>query len=299
MKSKGRYRKSGGSWSCDAGAQNGGRTEEQVVDWLTSSKPLPKSKPPAKPKLSSYYSAYESVKPGTYWMGSPDTESGRTSDEDRTKITVTKGFKMKTTEVTEGEWYNVMGEHHHTYTAECGWDCPVIEVNWHEAIAYLNALSKREKLEACYDTDAKLPVWTKGLECKGYRLPTEAEWELAARGGTTEARHGDADDIAWTSENSDSKLKPVGGKQANAFGLYDMLGNTAEWVWDAWNYKTPASGSKDPIRSGDENVHEGSDRTVRGGGFYYGMHEARAAMRRAWGANNGGSYVGFRPVRSE
>jgi formylglycine-generating enzyme required for sulfatase activity len=301
VKGDGRFRKSGGSWRCEGGGASGGGgpSEDDKIRALKASKGFEAKPPPKKPKLNGFYAEYASVKPGTFAMGSPETEPDRTTDEKRTKITVTRGFKMKTTEVTQNEWYNVMGEHHYTYDAKCGWDCPVVEVSWHHVIAYLNALSKREKLEACYDTDVELPVWTKGLDCKGYRLPTEAEWELAARGGTTEPRYGDLDAIAWTSDNAEGTLHPVRGKAANAFGLFDMIGNTSEWVWDAWDFATPKSGSNDPVRSGDENVHAGSDRTIRGGNFYENKHRARSAARQAWAANSGGSYLGFRPVRSE
>lgn len=266
------------------------------------SKPVKAAPPPKKPALSKYYSEYATVQPGTSIMGSRESEPGRNDDETRTTVKVTRAFLVKTTEVTHGEWYNVMGTHHWNYSAECGWDCPVAEVRWTEAIEYLNKLSKREKLEPCYDLDGEVPVWTKGLDCKGYRLPTEAEWVLAARGGTDDARYGDLDAIAWYSGNSDSKVHPVGQKQANAFGLYDMIGNLNEWVWDVWNYKTPDKGAVDPIRSSLPDGTEataGTDRTMCGGDFYYGDYRARAAARQAQPASASSSTLGFRPVRTK
>ena len=140
--------------------------------------------------------------------------------------------------------------------------------------------------------------------CEGYRLPTEAEWEYAARAGTTSAlytggltlrgeRHGpELDAIAWYGGNSGRKTHPVGRKQPNAWGLYDMLGNVWEWTWD-WKGSYSSSASKNPT-----GPATGSYRVYRGCGWYYNARYCRAADRN-WNAPVGRSLLlGFRPARS-
>lgn len=269
---------------------------------MHKSKALKDDPPPPKPKLSKWFSAYATIQPGTALMGSPDGEEGRDSNEQKSSVKVTRAFLMKTTEVTHNEWYNVMGTYHRvSYKPECGMDCPVNQLTWKEALEYLNKLSEREKLEPCYDLSGDMPTWTKGLSCKGYRLPTEAEWVLAARSGSKDARHGAVDDIAWHSDNSDGKVHPVATKKASSFGLYDMIGNVSEWTWDVYQYLTYDNNSTDPVRSkhDEKELALSLDRTVCGGTWGQGKHRARAAARMGQPANSTDDEIGFRPVRTK
>ncbi len=266
---------------------------------MKPSKAFPKKEPPKKPALGKHYSTYATIQPGTTQMGSAPTEDGRGEEEKRTTVKLTRAYLIKATEVTHGEWYNVMGAPHWSYNEKCGMDCPAADVSWLEAVEYLNKLSQREKLEQCYDTSGEFPVWTKGLECKGYRLPTEAEWVMAARGGSNDARHGELDDIAWYTDNSGGNAHPVATKKPNAFGLYDMIGNVSEFVYDAWDYNTPAPNSVDPIRHKIGEAAMAGDRTKCGGDFFDGKHRARAAARQAQPASSHDDQIGFRPARTK
>ncbi|MFB0536326.1 MAG: formylglycine-generating enzyme family protein, partial [Anaerolineae bacterium] len=127
---------------------------------------------------------------------------------------------------------------------------PVMSVTWYDAVAYCNWLSEKEGLSPCYSGKGKLTQCD--FSANGYRLPTEAEWEYAARGGQksqgyTYAGSDNPDDVAWYRGNSGSQTHPVGQKQPNELGLYDMSGNLWEWCWDWYgkDYYT-SSAASDP-----------------------------------------------------
>jgi hypothetical protein len=154
-------------------------------------------------------------------------------------VTIASGLWIDETEVTEAMWRDVMGGE----MDPAGATTPKVDLTWFDAAAYCNALSLRHGLAPCYllsqcsgviaDSENPHLCLAAALHlpsCKGFRLPTEDEWEYAARAGTTGARYGPVDQVAWYSANSELRLHPAGEKQPNAFGLYDMLGNAAEWV---------------------------------------------------------------------
>lgn len=157
-----------------------------------------------------------------------------------------ESFELCCFPVTQTVYAKVMEHNPSTFR---GVDRPVENVSWLEAIRFCNTLSRKEGLEVCYDIKEDESVQT-DLEKKGYRLPTEAEWEFACKEGESAVRYGALDDIAWYKGNSKGETHAVGQKQANAFGLYDMLGNVWEWCSDVY----------------DETVY-GTYRIFRGGGW--------------------------------
>ena len=140
---------------------------------------------------------------------------------------------------------------------------PITPLTWFEAIGLCNELSEVDDLQPAYTRaeDGRTVIWNTTAD--GYRLPTEAEWEYACRAGTTSPTYGPLEDIAWTSLDHLDGPQPVGRKQPNGWGLYDMLGNVWEWCWDY----------ADPARYGDY-------RTLRGGGWDDQPWSVRASVRR-------------------
>ncbi len=158
---------------------------------------------------------------------------------------------------------------------------PVEGVSWWDAVRFCNALSRQERLTPAYhlDPDGEGIEWDASAD--GYRLPTEAEWEHACRAGTTGPRYGLLEDVAWYRGNSQERLRPVGGKRPNAWGLHDMLGNVWEWCWDVY----------------DAEVY-GSYRVLRGGGWFDEHWSCRASVRRRSHPTFRIDDVGFRLARS-
>ena len=203
---------------------------------------------------------------------------------------------------------------------------PVENVSWYDAIVYCNLLSIKEGLTPCYtiksstdpadwgtsprSTSAEDYDDWKSVTCNfnanGYRLPTEAEWEYAARGGKTGITDGSwdntysgsttPDDVAWYSGNSDSKTHEVGKKQSNSLGLYDMSGNVWEWCWDWYGSSSGyPSGTEDPA-----GPDTGSYRVIRGGSWNSSASICTVSYRLSINPYfRSGSYgSGFRLVRS-
>jgi sulfatase modifying factor 1 len=158
---------------------------------------------------------------------------------------------------------------------------PVEGVSWSDAVRFCNDLSLREGVAPAYrlHADAEGVEWDASAD--GYRLPTEAEWEHACRAGTTGARYGLLDEIAWYRGNSQERIHDVGGKQPNPWGLYDLLGNVWEWCWDVY----------------DAEVY-GAYRVLRGGGWFDKPWSCRASVRRRSHPTFHIDDVGFRVARS-
>ena len=241
-----------------------------------------KSGPGPKPQLDTNRWAW--IDAGTFTMGSPSTEADRSANEDpQTVVTLTRGFWMSKYETTQEEFLAVMGNNPSHFLGDL--NRPAEEVSWSAATNYCDKLTVRERAAGRL---------TAGY---AYRLPTEAEWEYACRAGTT-TRFGYGDDpwyrqlgdYAWYYENSGSTTHPVGMKSPNAWGLYDMHGNVAEWCLD-W-YGTYAGGSvPDP-----QGPNTGSGRVSRGGGYGHVGGVCRSAFRAHNSPESGFVFGGFRPV---
>jgi formylglycine-generating enzyme required for sulfatase activity len=167
------------------------------------------------------------VPPGTFRMGSAETEPGHEADESpQTEVTMSRGFWFGQHEVTQAEFETLMGNNPSFFTGNP--QRPVDSVRWHDAMAFCAALTERELAAE------RIPTGT------AFRLPTEAEWEYASRAWTsTRFSHGDDPDYAaletyaWYAANSGEVTHPVGQKLPNPWGLFDLHGNVWEWCLDA------------------------------------------------------------------
>ena len=193
------------------------------------------------------------VPAGEFVMGSANEEAD--SDErPATRVRISRAYYLGTHEVTQGQWKAVMGSNPSNFT-DCGDDCPMDSVSWNDTQEFIRRLNQ-------------------GDDQSAYRLPTEAEWEYAARAGTAASRYSpDVAEIAWHAGNSGLVPHPVGGKRANAFGLHDMLGNVWEWVAD-WYGPYKGGSVMDPT-----GPSSGSLRIIRGGSWHQDASLSRAAYR--------------------
>jgi formylglycine-generating enzyme required for sulfatase activity len=225
------------------------------------------------------------IPPGQFTMGSPASEKDRGGNEGEVDVTLTKAFYLGREEVTQGQWRTVMGTtpwkaKKLSENVKEGDNYPAVFVNWNDAQEFCKKLSEKENAT--------------------YRLPTEAEWEFACRGGTTTRFcFGDDDaklgEFAWFSENAwkAGELYPheVGLTKPNPFELHDLHGNLREWCEDVYAEKLP--GGTDPLV-----VAGGSERVWRGGGWSLKAAYCRSASRSKVSPSVRNYFFGFRVARS-
>ena len=256
---------------------------------------------------------------GFFTMGSPTDEKGHLENESPQRQVTLSAFYMGKYQVTQEEWQFVMTGNENdisvTPSSFHGGDGmepagdevqvkrPVERVSWYDVLVFANRLSVMEGLSPAYrinnstnpnDLETVPTAFDSPNRAEwdaveivsgstGYRLPTEAQWEYAARAGTTTAFYNVTDDwqdqtaldpIGWFNFNSDERTHEVGKKAANAWGLYDMSGNVWEWCWDWYGDEYPSEAESNPL-----GVSSGSNRVVRGGGWRSSAQAARSAFR--------------------
>jgi len=246
---------------------------------------------------------YVEITAGTFRRGSPNSELGRNPHEGPVHtVTLTRNYYLKETEVTQEEWMLHMPLNP-SLSSTCA-QCPVDSPTRLSAQEYMNKLSQSEFLTPCYNVMGEFT----GTDCTGYRFPTEAEWEYAARADTTSAFYnGDItalacdldmnlEKIGWYCGNLDPTMgtKPVRMRDPNPWGLYDMQGNVMEWVHD---YFAPyeAQDQTDPHGPMASPAH-----VARGGAIWLGAEHCRSASRRDIRIQPlpTGISLGFRPART-
>jgi formylglycine-generating enzyme required for sulfatase activity len=241
------------------------------------------------------------IPPGSFMMGSQPDEPEREDHEAQHPVTLTQGFYMSSTEVTEEWWDDVMGSG--TSTSQL----PQNYVTWDMAIEFCNEASLLDGLTPVYTINSPDGYVTWNRHANGYRLPTEAEWEYACRAGSQTAFSNgpvthvicapldpNLGQVSWYCGNSDQVRHPVGQRPANAWGLHDMHGNIIEHVWDTFRYDYENLPAVDPAHY----AGPGELRLVRGGYWGSYAYRNRSAVRIEFTPTGPHYADGFRPVRT-
>lgn len=248
------------------------------------------------------YGDFVLVEGGTYQMGVDDDGTYLSYDAPVHEVTV-DSFYICTHEVTNKEYEDVTGKKPSVFKGE---NRPVDSVSWYDAVEYCNQLSQKEGLVPCYKGSRK-DGYTCDFGANGYRLPTEAEWEYAARGGKKTLNptiyreswvysgNKDLGSSAWYEDNSNDKTHEVMKKAPNELGLYDMCGNVCEWCWDLFARYSPLSQTNPTGESNSDGW-----RVQRGGEFDSETHHGICSVtyRSSAEPDDDSLGYGFRVVRT-
>jgi len=227
---------------------------------------------------------------GSFQMGTEDTDDKWFEQSRPVREVFVDSFLISTTEITQGIFKRVMG--FNPSLMEGDERRPVDQVSWFDAVEFCNRLSSIMGFNPAYDISNRSCVFTRN----GFRLPTEAEWEYACRAGT-QTRYCDGNSesdlarVGWYRLNSDGSTHPVGLKEPNAWGLYDMHGNVWEWCND-WMSNYRRLGNRNPT-----GPRFGYSRILRGGGWHYSAVGCNGAYRHRSRPDFKISAVGFRIAR--
>lgn len=213
------------------------------------------------------------IPPGTYTMGCTREQGDACYDWENPShtVTISQEFYIMDSEVTQALYELVMGNNPSRLQ---GPRQPVEHVSWYDAVTFANRLSELDGLDPCYTIEGKMVQWP-DIKCSGWRLPTEAEWEYAARGRQNYKYAGSdsSQNVSWYYANSNSRPHEVCTKPRNGYGLCDMSGNLWEWVWD-WYGEYSSEHQTDP--TGPETV---SKRVLRGGSWRHSQQNSRVTIR--------------------
>jgi formylglycine-generating enzyme required for sulfatase activity len=233
---------------------------------------------------------------GAFLMGSPDTDEQAYGDEKpQHEVTVSR-FAMSRFLVTRKLYREIMGQGPSEWQRDQNDDrLPANYVSWFEAVDFCNALSQRQSLQPCYRRTGDQVEWDH--HANGYRLPTEAEWEYAVRAGTTTRwfcgdEPAELGKYAWFSGNSGDRVQPVGEKEPNSWGFYDLAGNVWEWCWDGYDRYSPDA-VINPV-----GAESAGRRVLRGGAYWDEARDLRSAYRDGDVPVGRDVVIGFRCVRA-
>ena len=231
------------------------------------------------------------VKGGTFTIGAPPEMREQDPDEKQIQVTLNYNYAIGVTEVTQGLWKQLTDKNP-SHFGNCP-SCPVESISWFDAVSFANMMSAREFLEPCYQINGE-EIYFYGVTCEGYRLPTEVEWEIAARGGRSFVYSGSQSPVlvAVFQFNSEEKTAPVASLKPNGLGLYDMSGNVYEWCQDF--YGSYAELNVDTFL----NEKRSKYRVGRGGSYRSRAKDLRVMNRSSALPSSKQAFIGLRLART-